>query len=193
LSTLFSINFRRESYLRELARARNRVLALGAWVAYFGVMAVVLGLYGLNCASLTHRVARLERQEQRARAQAGQHKDWKLTPGQIGEIERYVSSTQSWRDRFAHFSAVMPSNARMTSLALNPENMSGPLNENKVVMTGQLKLAPGEDRMHGVVELVSALRHDATIGSCYHTIRLVSTRSSDEGGPVADFTIECQP
>jgi hypothetical protein len=193
LSTLFGINFRRESYLRELARARNRVLALGAWVAYFGVMAVVLGLYGLNCASLTQRVARLERQEQRARAQAGQRTDWKLTPGQLGEIERYVSNTQSWRDRLEHFAAVMPANARLTSLALNPENLSGPANENKVVMTGQLKLAPGEDRMHGVVELVSALRHDKTISASYRTIRLVSTRTSEAGGPVAEFSIECQP
>jgi hypothetical protein len=193
LSALFAINFRRESYLRELARARNRVLALGAWVAYFGVMAVVLGLYGLNCASLTQRVTRLERQEQRARAQAGQRTDWKLTPGQLGEIERYVSNTQSWRDRLEHFAAVMPANARLTSLALNPENLSGPANENKVVMTGQLKLTPGEDRMHGVVELVSALRHDKTIGASYRTIRLVSTRTSEEGGPVAEFSIECQP
>ena len=48
MSVLFTINFHREAYQRELARARRRVILLGVWVAYFGVIGVVMGLYGRN-------------------------------------------------------------------------------------------------------------------------------------------------
>lgn len=192
MSQLFGINFRRESYLREVARARARVIALGAWVAYFGVMVVVLGLYGLNCASLTTRVARIERQAAKARTQAGQHTEWKVSSGQIGEIEHYVSNAHEWRERLAHLSTLLPSNARITSLALNPDNLSGAGYDNKLVLAGQMKLSSGEDRMHGVVALVSALRGDPAFAAGYHTIRLVTTRITEESGTVAEFTIECQ-
>jgi hypothetical protein len=192
MSALFHINFRRESYLREVARARGRVIALGVWVAYFGVMGIVLGLYGLNCASLAQRVARLERQASRARVQAGQHTDWKVTPGQLTEIEHYVTSTSDWRERLARLSAALPINARLRSLALNPDNLSGPGDQNRLVIDGQLKLSPGENGVNGAERIASALRKDPIFASGFRTIRLASTRTSEESGPVAEFVIECQ-
>ena len=65
---IFTINFRREAYQREVERTRRRVITLGASLAYFGAMVVVLGLYGLNCASLTRRAAQFERSAARIRS-----------------------------------------------------------------------------------------------------------------------------
>jgi len=55
VNPFFNINFRREAYLQEMAKARRRVIALGVWIAYFGLLGVLLGLYGLNCSSLARR------------------------------------------------------------------------------------------------------------------------------------------
>ena len=192
MSTLFTINFRRESYLREVARARRRVIALGIWVAYFGVMGIVLGLYGLNCVSLTHRVAVLERRAERARVQAGQHTEWKVSPAQLTEIERFVSSTATWRDRLTQLSAALPTNARLRSVALNPDNFSGPSDQNRLVISGQLKLGSGENGVNGAEKIASALRKDKLFSAGFRTIRLASTRMTEESGPVAEFVIECQ-
>ena len=192
MNTLFNVNFRRESYLREVARARRRVIALGVWVAYFGVMGVILGLYGLNCAFLSKRVTRMERQAERARVQAGQHTEWKVTAGQVREIEHYVSSALIWRDRLAHLAAVLPPNARIRSIELNPDNLTAPGEQSRLVIDGQLKLASGEDRMKGVVNIVAALRQDKAFSQGFRAVRLASTRTSEEGGPVAEFVIECQ-
>jgi hypothetical protein len=192
VNSLFNINFRRETYLRELARARQRVIALAVWVAYFGVMGLMLGLYGLNCVSLSKRVARLERQAERARVQAGQHQEWKITAGEVREIDHYVSSALDWRDRLAHLAAALPPNARVRSIELNPDNLQGPGEQNRLIIDGQLKLASGEDRMKGVVNIVAALRQDTVFMRGFRAVRLASTRTSEEGGPVAEFVIECQ-
>ena len=52
MTPVFLINFRREAFRRERAEARRRAIGLGVWLAYFGGLAVLLGLYGLNCAEL---------------------------------------------------------------------------------------------------------------------------------------------
>lgn len=192
MTTLFTINFRRESYLRELARARRRVIMLGVWVAYFGVMSIVLGLYGLNCVSLGHRVAVLERRAQRARVQAGQHTEWKVTPGQLVEIEHFVASAATWRDRLTELSYALPTNARLRSIALNPDNLTGTADQNRLVISGQLKLSAGENGVNGAEKIASALRKDKRFSTGFKTIRLASTRVLEEPGPSAEFVIECQ-
>jgi len=192
VSELFTINFRRETYLREVARARRRVIALGVWVAYFGVMGIVLGLYGLNCASLVNRVAALERRAERARTQAGQHTEWKVTPAQLNEIEEFVSSPAVWSDRLSHLSAALPINARLRSVALNPDNLSGSVDQNRLVITGQFRLAPAENGVNAAEKIAAALRKDKAFSAGFRTIRLASTRMSEEAGPVAEFVIECQ-
>ncbi len=192
MSALFNINFRRESYLREVARARRRVLMLGVWVAYFGVITVALGLYGLNCASLSRRAGQVERQAARMRAQAGRRDDWKLPPEDLALVERYVVSPAQWCERLERLAALVPANARLTSLAVNPDNLSGPANESKLVIAGQLKIAPGQDRMHGVVALVSALRGDSAFAAGYGSIRLANSRILEGSEPATEFVIECQ-
>jgi hypothetical protein len=192
VSPLFNINFRRESYLREVARARRRVVALGTWVAYFGVLAVVLGLYGLNCAVLARRAARIERQTATMHSQVGSRDDWKVEPGELSVVERYVANPIRWRNRLGRLAALMPANAKLMTLAVNPDNLTGPAEENRLVISGQLKLAPGQDRMRGVVDIVSALRADSLFSAGYRTIRLATTRINEGAGSVAEFVIECQ-
>jgi hypothetical protein len=87
---------------------------------------------------------------------------------------------------------LIPVNARLTSLAVNPDNMSGAAEQNRLVISGEYKIAPGQDRMHGVVEMVGALRADSLFSVGYQTIRLVTTRISESSGTVAEFTIECR-
>jgi hypothetical protein len=191
VSALFTINFRRETYLKEVARARRRVIALGAWVAYFGVLGIVLGLYGLNCASLVRRAGVLERQA--ARMQGVDHKtEWKVPADEMARVDRYVANPARWRDRLVRLAQVMPTNARITSLAVNPDNMSGPDQENRLVISGEYRIAPGVDRMHGVVAIVDSLRRDTVFSRGYGSIRLVTTKISEQSGMVADFTIECR-
>jgi len=191
VSALFSINFRRETYLKEVARARRRVIALGAWVAYFGVLGIVLGLYGLNCASLVRRASLLERQA--AHMQGADHRaEWKVPAEELARVEHYVASPARWRDRLVRLAQVMPPSARITSLAVNPDNMSGPDQENRLVISGEYKIAPGVDRMRGVVAIVDSLRRDPVFSSGYGSIRLVTTKISEQSGMVADFTIECR-
>ena len=107
-------------------------------------------------------------------------------------MEHYVTSASIWRERLAHLSAAMPINARLRSLALNPDNLSGPTDQNRLVIDGQLKLAPGENGVNGAEKIASALRKDPAFASGFRTIRLASTRTSEESGPVAEFVIECQ-
>src|SRR5207249_3205609 len=117
LSTLFTINFRREAYLREVARTRHRVLVLGVWVAYFGVLGVLLGLYGLNCASLSRHLWQIERQTARARQVRGASAEWKVQEAELTQVERYVLNPRQWHDRLARLAILLPPNVRLTSVA----------------------------------------------------------------------------
>jgi hypothetical protein len=191
VSALFAINFRRESYIKEVARARRRVIALGVWVAYFGVLGILLGLYGLNCASLTRRAALLERQAARVPASAGSQ-PWTLSPAELSDVEHYLSNPSRWRNRLARLAELTPTNARITALALNPDNISGPAEENRLVISGELRIVPGADRMHGVVAFVDSLRGDPKFSAGYGSIRLVSTKISENPGLVAEFSVECR-
>lgn len=190
MSPMFTINFRREAYLKEVARARRRVYILATWVAYFGAMGVLVGLYGLNCFSLSQRLRQLERQSARLRGTHGATLDWKLTESELKEIERYVASPGQWHTRLTHLAGALSPNARLTSIALNPRNLTGAA-ENTLVLTGQLR-ASGQDLMPSVMRAVAGLRADSVIAANYPTIRLVSTRVSEGHPDVAEFEVECR-
>ena len=192
MSALFTINFRREAYQREVAHARRRMVLLGGWVAYFGALAVVLGLYGLNCASLTRRSSQIERQATRLRALQKSHPDWTIGAAELVAAEQFHANPRRWRDKLIRFATLLPPNAIIHSIAVNPDNLQGAQEQNKLVITGELKVPPGQDRMRGVVQLVSALHADSLFASGYQNIRLASSRVSDAGGPVTEFVIECR-
>ena len=192
MSTLFTINFRREAYQREVARARRRVMMLGGWLAYFGVLTVVLGLYGLNCSSLVRRASLIERQAARMRALQNSQRDWVIAESDLATIEQTQANPRRWRDKLVRLAQLVPSNALIQSIAVNPDNLPGLQDQNKLVITGELKIPAGEDRMRGVVQLVTALHSDKTFSAGYQNIRLASSRISEGSGVVAAFVIECR-
>jgi hypothetical protein len=191
MSTLFSINFRREAYLQEVTRTRRRVMSLGVWLTYFGVMALALGLYGLNGVALIKRTSQIERQAARLKALRSVTGDARIEGAELTTIDRYVSNPRNWRQRLGRLAEIMPSNARMRSLVINPQNLSSPADQNMLVISGEIRLPAGEDRMRGVMALLTALHDDSLFAAGYGNIRLASTRIA-EGAGVAQFTIECR-
>jgi hypothetical protein len=188
---LFTINFRREAYQREVERTRRRVIMLGASLAYFGGLVVVLGLYGLNCASLTSRSARIERTAARMRAQQNSQREWTIGEPELAAVEKFQANPRRWRDRLARLATLLPPNAALTSVAVNPDNLPSPEDQNKLVITGQVRVPAGEDRMRSVVRIVNLLHSDPVFSAGYRNIQLASSRTN-ESGSVADFVIECR-
>jgi hypothetical protein len=192
VSALFTINFRREAYRRELARARRRVIKLGVWLAYFGALSVVLGLYGLNCISIAHRSSQIERQASRMRALQNSRQDWTVGAAELATAEQFHENPRRWRDKLVRLAALMPPNAVILSVVVNPDNLPTPQDQNKLIITGELKVPAGQDRMRGVVQLISALRADSVFVAGYQNIRPGPSRISEASGPVAAFVIECR-
>lgn len=190
MSALFTINFRREAYLQEVAQARHRVVALAVWVAYFGVFAVILGLYGLNCASLAERTRLIERQAARLRVANAAQAPSLIRVAELNQVEHYVLGARRWGARLSRIAELLPPNARITALTVNPQNLSDPSSQNVLVLIGELHAAGAQDRMQAVMKIVSALRDDKTFAGGYSSIRLSSTRVMPEGS--AEFVIECR-
>jgi hypothetical protein len=188
VSTTFTINFRREVFLRERAKARRRAVKLGLWLAYFGALAVVLGLYALNAASLARRTTMLERQVDRLRSQPVAN-EWR--PGQLeaDRLSNALADPGRWRDRLARLAQLVPSNARLTDVQFNPDNTSG--TQAKLVLTGELRPSGGGDRMQQVLSFVGALSRDSLFSAGYSNVRLVTTRAS-ASGEGAEFVVECR-
>ncbi len=191
MSTTFTINFRREAWEQEQARARRRVVALGVWVAYFGVMALLLGLYGLNAVMFSRRVATMERQAKSLRVEAGQRVAWSFTPAEIAQIESAVENPRRWRERMGRLADLTPPTARVSSLALNPQNVTG-VDSPPFIITGTLRAADAQERMRSVMNFVSTLHSDSAFSRGYRNIQLGSTSSSAASDPTAEFTIECR-
>ncbi len=191
MSAIFFINFRREAYEAALARARRRVIMLGVWVGYFGVIGVILGLYGLNCVALHRRVHLIERQAERMRREQGAGADWELRSTELALLEQYVANPRTWRDRLGRLGAILPANVRLTSVAVNPQNLTAQADQNRLVIQGLVRTAAGQDRTQDVLKVVSLLHDDSLFARGYQTIKLSSTKVS-EGDNVAEFTIECR-
>jgi hypothetical protein len=190
VSPQFTINFRRESYRLQLARTRRRMLSVGIWLAYFGVLAIALGLYDLNCASLARRTQLLEAQNRRLGA-AGHLASWKPVPAELAQAERALANPRRWQLRLARLAALLPPNVVLTSVATDPDNLSSGPDQEKLVVSGMLRPGSGQDPMEGVSTLVSALRADSLFASQYRSIQMVGTSVGAAGAP-AEFRIECR-
>jgi len=186
---IFSINFRREAFQQEQARARRRVIRLGLWLAYFGALGVVMGLYGLNFASMATRTRSIERQVARLRqAQAGDAA-WQPTASDAIQAQAALLNTRLWRERLIRLSEVLPAGARIHSLQFNPDNTSG--SAAKFIITGEIR-SSGRDRMQSVMGFVDALSRDSVFAAGFSAVRLATTRASVEGGDGAEFVVECR-
>jgi hypothetical protein len=192
MTTAFTINFRREAYRLELARTRRRTVAVGTWVAYFGVLAIVLGLYGLNCASLVQRAHQLQAQTARMRTSRDPSRDWKPGAAELAQVERALANPRRWQTRLTRLAAVLPANAMLTSVTVNPENLSAAGDQERLVVAGMLRAVPGQDRMQGIMALVAALHADSVFAAEYRTIRLVESRVGGGADAPGEFRIECR-
>lgn len=191
MNPTFSINFRREVYQQQLARTRRRMLSVGVWMAYFGVLAIVLGLYDLNCASLTRRTRQLEAQNRRL-GTAGRVDTWKPGPAVVAQVERALANPRLWEVRLARLATALPPDVTLTAVAANPGNLASSAEQEKLVISGTLRTLAGQDRMQGIMALVSTLRADSVFAAQYRSIRLVESRIGSAGAP-AEFRIECRP
>lgn len=189
MSATFTINFRREVFQRERARARRRAVQLGLWLGYFGALAIVLGLYALNTVSLARRTASLEHQVEHRRRQPSAG-DWRPGPPEVERVSSALLDAGRWRDRLARLAELVPPNARLTDVQFNPDNASGAA-PRKLVLTGELRPAGGGDRMQQVLAFVGTLSGDSLFSVGYTNVRLVTTRASTTGEG-AEFVIECR-
>lgn len=192
MSAVFTINFRREAYLREVARARARMIALGIWVAYFGLMSVILGLYAINAAMFTRRVGMIERRAERVAANRTQASDWKFEQGELMLIETAIENPRRWRERLTRLSQILPANVEISSVSLNPQGVSGGPGANVLQISGRLRTASDADRMRGVMSLISTLQADSVFSRGYQSIKLGSTSTPEGSANAAEFTIECR-
>ena len=192
MTPVFTINFRREAYRQELARTRQRAVAVGTWVTYFGVLAVVRGLYGLNCASLKERVRLLELQTARVRTSHDPDVTWKPGPAELAQVEQALANPRRWQARLVRLAALLPANAMLTSLTVNPDNLSGAGEQERLLLAGALRPMPGQDRLQGIMALVAALHSDSLFSAQYRTIRLVESRIGSGADAPAEFRIECR-
>jgi Tfp pilus assembly protein PilN len=192
MSPVFTVNFRREAYQLELARTRRRALTVGIWVAYFGVMAIVLGLYGLNFASLTQRAHLLAAQNARAQTRPDPAAAWQPGPAELAQVEHSLVNPRHWQVRLARLARLLPGDAMLTSVSANPDNQSGAADQERLLIVGTLRSTPGQDRMQGIMALVTALHSDSLFAAQYRTIRLVESRIGGGANAPAEFRIECR-
>ena len=102
-----------------------------------------------------------------------------------------AGNARKWRDRLTRLAAVLPNNVKIASIAVNPQNLSHPLEQNRLVITGTLRPQAGQDRMQSVMAVVNALHRDSLFSTGYQNVKLSSTRVVEEGG-TAEFVIECR-
>jgi len=188
MSALFQINFRREAFRREREKARQRAVGLGVWVTYFGVLVVLLGLYGLNGCVLASRTRHLERQIARQRTLQRDGAGWVPSPTEAAAVEPWVGDIGRWRALLERLPRLLPDGARLTSMQWNPEAMTG--GDRRLLLHGILRADAGHDRMAGVTDMVTALARDPLFAGSFRSVRLLSTRVLDGGD--AEFELECK-
>ena len=188
----FTINFRREARRAQLERERLRALRLALWASYFGVLALVLGLYGMKLDSLVRSAGWLERQVASLRALQFGASHWDLPPADLGEIERDAANSLRWRDCLVRLAAILPPDMRLTSLAANPDYSGVTAGQNQLVISGQMRRTPGLDRTQDILGVVTTLRQDSLFASVFQNVKLVSTRASEGQGATVVFVIRCE-
>lgn len=188
----FTINFRREMFEREMARSRQRVIHLASWMGYFGVLALLLWAYALNFRGMDQRTRQIERQTNQFVASQSLPRKVPLDAEQVGAIERFHASPRKWRDKLARLAALLPANATLQSVGVNPTGSNQPADQNKLVITGLLRAAPGDDAMRGVVQLVAVLQADSAFAAGYRSIKLSQSHLDAATKGTSQFSIECR-
>ena len=98
-------------------------------------------------------------------------------------IGRIIDSVQA---------ALAAAGATMADLAAVAVVSPGPVDQNRLVLTGEVRLPAGNDRMRPVVQLVSLLQADTLFSRGYSSIRLASSQAAEGPGNVTQFVIECR-
>jgi hypothetical protein len=188
----FTINFRREVFRREREHSRRRLFQLGGWVTYFGLMTLLIGLYGLNCQWVTDRARTVAGQVDRMRKSEAAGA-WQASGSQVQEIERQRERAGMWRARLERLSILMPPQAILTSIAVNPDNLPGVAEQNLFAITGSLKVRPGgASSMSEVVGFVSRLKSDSLFARGFSSFRLASSEMVEGTPPTVRFVVECR-
>lgn len=189
MTPVFTINFQREALTRRQHRERSRVVGLALWLSYFGALAAVLGLYGLNCQTITQRAVQIERESYHLGTLELHGDVTGVPPAEVDEVEKFASNPWRWHERLAHLARTLPADARITSLAVNPDGVSGTPDQNKLVIQGQIR---GRSDVQSVMGVLASLQRDSVFAADYSSIRLVSTHAAAETGQSAEFVIECR-
>lgn len=192
MTSLFTINFRREVHQREHELAQRRMLSLALWVAYFGAVALLLGLYALNLRALQRKVVVAETRVSKMRANGTLPERLTVGTPELAQVERALMNPVRWRQRMTHLATVLPPNALLTSVTVNPDNLSGDVDQNRLVVVGRMRSTPGQDGLGGVMQLVSSLQSDSAFAAGYQSIKLVKSSVSSDPVSTTDFTIECR-
>jgi hypothetical protein len=188
----FSINFRREVFRRERERSRARLFQLGGWVSYFGLMALLIGLYGLNCQWVTDHAHNVESQVDRMRKGAASGA-WQPSASQVQDIQGKRENAARWRERLERLSALMPPQAILSSVAVNPNNLPGVADQNLFEITGNMKVRPGTGSSMGeVVGLMSRLKADSVFARGFSSFKLASSEMVEGSPPTVRFTVQCR-
>jgi len=188
---MFTINFRREAFEREQARSRRRIIGLASWLAYFGVLGLVLYAYALNYIALERRTTQVERQIAQFTGSHNLPRRILLDPAQTGAIERFHTSPRRWRDKLSRLAALLPPAATLTSIGLNASNSNQAADLNKLIIAGIMRPA-NEDPTREVVQLMATLQSDSVFAAGYQSIKLTQSRAGSTGGGIMEFTIECR-
>jgi hypothetical protein len=189
---IFTINFRREMFEREMARSRRRVITLAGWLGYFGVFGLLVWSYVLNAQGMERRTRMILRQTDQFVASQNLPRKVPLDPGQASAIERFHDSPRRWRDKLARLATLIPPNAALQSLGLNPAGSNQAADQNKLLITGSLRSAGADDPMRGVVQLVAALQADSAFSAGYKSIKLSQSHADANAKGTTEFTIECR-
>lgn len=192
MTLLFNINFRREMFRRERERVVQRAVTLGIWVAFFGVMAVVLGLYALNWVALDEQIRTAESRTERMKTSPLIHERLAIGATELAQVESALQNPRRWRRRMERLSAILPADAALTSVSVNPNNLQSEQDQNQLVIVGVMRAPSGQDRIGSVMQFVSALRADSVFSPGYESIKLAKSSMSEGPPPVIDFTIECR-
>ena len=189
---VFTINFRREMFEREVARSRRRVIHLAAWMGYFGVFGLLVLSYVLNAQGMERRTRMILRQTDQFVAAQSLPRKVPLEPAQVTAIERFHGSPRRWRDKLARLAALVPPNASLKSIGLNSSGSNQSADMNKLVVTGTIRSEGGEDPMRGVVQLVASLQADSAFSAGYKSVKLSQSHTDANAKGTTEFTIECR-
>jgi hypothetical protein len=192
MSPQFTINFRREAYRRELARARRRIARLGVWVTYFGLIALMAGLFVLDGLSLQRRVKELEVRIAQFESDRSRLQSLDVPAGELPHVAAFVRNPRDWAARLSRLAALTPPNVMLTTLAVNPDNLTGGENENELHIVGRLHPRAEQDAMQAIVAYVASLHDDPRFSSGYSTVHLVQSQAESGPGGDAEFTIQCR-